>query len=247
MVMVMACAAVLFSVVSAAVVDTVKPSQAAKATDLAAAAEDVTKSLEEAVADDDAFKKSQEDVEHKGYVIALLANAVSESEGDAKWKGRALAVRDAGVNLAKAKSVSDAQKALKEIQGLFGGGEAGDRKPMNYLDIATLEHVMKEVNDRDKLLNRNLKGTQFARNKENIVRDANVWALLAAIARADTKTAEQMKKPQADYDKHCDEFFKQAKNLAAAAGKGDQAKSTEARKAAKAACTNCHTDFRISE
>jgi hypothetical protein len=239
--------ALLISAVSAAVIDPAKTSAAAKAADLASAAEDLLKTLETMVSDSTAYKQNEDDVVHRGYVIALIANAVAESEGDAKWKGGSLAVRDAALTLAKAKNHADASKAYKEVQALIGGGKGSEGKPMKYLDIASLEHVMKEVNERDKQLNRNLKGTAFARNKETVFRDANVWALLAAIARADTKTAEQMKKPQADYDKHCDDFFMGAKNLAAAAAKGDQAKAVEARKSAKAACTNCHSDFRITD
>jgi cytochrome c556 len=244
---VIAGAAVLASVVAAAVGDAAKPSAAAKAAELAVAAEDLAKSLEPTVTNATSFKSGADEVEHKGYVIALIANAVAESEGDAKWKANALTVRDAALTLAKAKSQPNADKAYKELQGLLGGGKGGEGKPMKYLDVATLEHVMKEVNERDKALNKNIKGTAFARNKDRVAQDASVWALLAAIARADTKTAEKMKKPQADFEKHADAFFAGAKSLAAAAAKGDQAGATEARKTTRATCTACHTDFRITE
>ena len=246
-VVVVAAAALTVSVVAAVVADPAKPSAAARAADLAEAAEHLAGSLEATVSNATSFKSGADDVEHKGYIIALLAQAVSESEGDAKWKGNALAVRDAAMSLAKAKSQPNADKTYKALKGLFGGGSGGEGKPMKYFDIATLEHVMKEVNERDKALNKNLKSTAFARNKENIARDANVWAVLAAVARADTKTSEKMKKPQADFEKQADAFFAGAKSLAAAAAKGDQAGATDARKAVKAACTACHTDFRITE
>lgn len=244
---VMAGAALLVSVVAAAVGDAAKPSDAAKASELAAAAEDLAKTLETTVSSAGSFKSGSDEVEHKGYVIALLANAVAESEGDAKWKANALAVRDAALTLAKAKSQPNADKSYKELQGLFGGGKGGEGKPMKYLDVATLEHVMKEVNERDKAISKNIKGTAFARTKDRVAQDASVWALLAAIARADSKTSEKMKKPQAEFEKHADAFFAGAKSLAAAAAKGDQAGASEARKATKAACAACHTDFRITE
>ncbi len=244
---VMVGAALLVPVVAATVIDAAKPAAAAKAADLAVAAEELAKSLEPTVTNAGSFKSGADEVEHKGYIIALLANAVAESEGDAPWKANALAVRDAALTLAKAKSQPNADKAYKELQALFGGGKGGEGKPMKYLDVASLEHVMKEVNERDKQLNRNIKGTAFARSKAKVAQDANVWALLAAVARADTTTSEKMKKPQADFEKHSDAFFAGAKSLAAAAAKGDQAAATEARKTTKAACTNCHSDFRITE
>src|SRR5438552_2084720 len=100
---VMIVAALMVSVL-AATVDTPKPSNAASAAELAAAAEDLVKALEPTVSNATSFKQGADEVEHKGYVIALIANAVAEAEGDAKWKANASAVRDAAMNLAKAKS-----------------------------------------------------------------------------------------------------------------------------------------------
>jgi cytochrome c556 len=244
---VMVGAGLVVPVVVASVIEAAKPAAAAKAAELAAAAEELAKSLEPTVTNATSYKSGSDEVEHKGYIIALIANAVAESEGDATWKANALSVRDAALSLAKAKSQPNAEKAYKELQGLFGGGKGGEGKPMKYLDVASLEHVMKEVNERDKQLNRNIKGTAFARNKAKIAQDAQVWALLAAVAREDKSTSEKMKKPQADFEKHSDAFFAGAKSLAAAAAKGDQPAATEARKTTKAACTNCHSDFRITE
>jgi len=236
--------ALVVSVVAAAVSEPAKTSAAAKAADLAAAAEDLVKSLETTVSNATSFKQGEEEVERKGYVIALLANGVSESEGDAKWKARALAVRDAALGLAKSKGQPAADKALKDIKALFGGGDAGKGEAKKYLDVSELKYVMKEVNERNKPMTKNLRGTNFARSKESIARDAQVWALLAAVARADTKSAQQAKKPQADFERYSDEFFTGAKSLAAAAGKGDQNAASDALKAIRKACADCHAVFR---
>jgi cytochrome c556 len=242
--MVVAGTALLVTVVAGAVADSAKPAAAAKAADIAAAAEDLVKSLETTVADATAFKQGEEDVARKGAIIAILANAVSEAEGDAKWKGSALAVRDAAMTLAKAKGQPAADKALKEIKALLDGGKGGEGKAMKYLDITSLETVMKEVNERKKTMTKNLRGTNFTKNKEAIARDATVWAVLAGVARADTHAAEHAKKPQADFEKLADDFFTHAKSLAAAAAKGDQSASTEANKAVSKACTDCHAGYR---
>jgi Cytochrome C' len=240
--LVIATTALVVTGVAATIVDTAKPSGAAAAPDIAAAAEDVVKSID--VSDAAAFKKAADDLPRKGAVIALLATAVSESNGDVKWKPSALAVRDAAMNLAKAKGQPAADKALKEIKSLLDSDKPVDGQPMKYLDITTLEIVMKEVNERNKSMTKNLKGTNFAKNKEAIARDATVWAVLAGVARTDTKSAEKAKKPQADFEKFADEFFTQAKNLAEAAAKGDQATGTSVSKLVKKACADCHAVYR---
>jgi cytochrome c556 len=239
-----ATAALLVSAVAATVADTAKPAAAGNAADIAAAAEDLLKTLESTVSNATSFKQGEDDVARKGAVIALLANAVSEAEGDVKWKASALAVRDAAMELAKAKSQPAADKAFKEIKSLLGGGKSSEGKPMKYLEIATLETVMKEVNERNKTMTKNLRGTNFKKNKDAITRDATVWAVLAGIARSDTTSAETAKKPQADFEKLCDEFFTQAKRLVAAAAKDDQPAGTEAGKAVRKACADCHAVFR---
>jgi cytochrome c556 len=225
--------------------DPPKPSSAASAAELAAAAEAIVESLEPTVANADSFKGGAEEVEHKGYVIALLANAVSEAEGDAKWKANALSVRDAAVALAKAKAQGAAQSKVKEIKGMFGGGSAGEAKSMKYLDITSLQHVMKEVNDRNRALTKNIKtATKFKSSQDTVTRDAQMLAFLGAIARADTKAAQQAKKPQADYEKFADALVTNSKTLTEASKKGDANAVGDAFKAVRKACADCHADFR---
>jgi hypothetical protein len=239
---VIATTALLVSGFAATIPDTAKPNGAATAPEIAAAAEDLVKSID--VGDIAAFKKAADDLPRKGGVIALLASAVSEANGDVKWKAGALAVRDAAMDLAKAKAQPAADKALKEIKSLLDSDKAVEGKPMKYLDITTLETVMKEVQERDKSVTKNMKSTNFAKNKEVIARDATVWAVLAGVARTDTKSAEKAKKPQAEFEKFADDFFTQSKGLAAAAAKGDQTAANEVRKSVKKACADCHAAYR---
>jgi hypothetical protein len=239
-----ATAALVVTGVAAPLADTAKPGAAAKASDIAAAAEDLVKSLASTVSDAKAFEQGQEEVARKGAIIAVLANAVSEAEGEAKWKASALAVRDAAMNLAKAKGQAAADKAFNEVKKLLESDKPVEGKPMTYFEIASLEIVMKEVNERNKTMTKNLRGTNFTKNKEAIVRDATVWAVLAGIARSDTTSAESAKKPQAEFEKFADAFFTHSRALAAAAAKGDQAAGTEAGKGARKACADCHAVFR---
>jgi cytochrome c556 len=224
--------------------DAPMPSGAASAADLAAAAEEIVKGLEPTVASATSFKQDQEGVEHSAYVLALIANSIPEAEGDAKWKTGALAVRDAALELAKAKAQTAAAKAVKDIKSLTeGAGKAsGDSKPMKPLEVCSLTHVMKEVNNRNRPMRKNLRA--LARNQETVRRDAQVWAVLAAAARTDTKSAQTAKKPQEPFVKYSDEFFTYAKSLADAAKKGDQNAANEALKSVSAACANCHKDYR---
>ena len=224
--------------------DPPNPSGAAGAAELATAAEAIVESLETTVANPQSFKGGQEELERKAYVIALIANALPEAEGDANWKANALAVRDAALALAKIKVQGPAQNKLKEIKGLLGGGTAGDAKPMKYLEVASLQNVMKEVNDRNRTLMKNMKATNFKRAQKEVTRDAQLLALLGAIARADTKSAQQAKKPQADFEKFADALFTNSKSLADAAKKGDATAANDAYKAVKKACADCHADFR---
>ncbi len=220
-----------------AAADAPKAGSAASAAELAAAAEEVIKAFDAKLGDEDAARK--------GSILALLANAVAEAEGEAKWKSNALAVRDAAIALSKgAKSQATVDKQVREIKGLIQGGKGAEGKPMKYLEIASLEHVMKEVNDISRPMTKNLRGTLFAKNKDQVARDAQVWAVLAAVACTDTKSAVTAKKPQADFEKYADEFFNSAKGLAAAAKKGDQSAASEAHKAVRKACADCHAVYR---
>jgi len=217
--------------------DAPKAGSAGSASDLAAAAEDIVKNIDSKAADDE--------IARKGYTLALVANAVAEADGEAKWKAAALGVRDTAITLAKgAKSQATVDKALKEITAAIETGKGAEGKPMKYLEIAPLEQVMKEVNDRNRPMTKNLRGTQFARSKEQVTRDAHVWAVLASAARTDTKSAELAKKPQDDFDKYANEFFNSSRSLAAAAKKGDQNAASEALKSARKACADCHSVYR---
>ncbi len=232
--------------VASALADPVKPSQVASAGDLVAVVEDVVKSLEPTVASPQSFDKNKEEVEHKGYVIALIANAVSEAQGEAQWKGNAAAVRDKGIELAKAKSQANAAKAVQGIKDSMSaakpsGGSSGAKK---YLDIAPLEQVMKEVNERNRAVTKNMRGTGFSRNKEAIARDAEMFALLGSIAREDKQAAEKAKKPQAEYEKYADELVAGSQQLAQAAKKADANGAKEAFNSVKKACSQCHAVFR---
>jgi hypothetical protein len=225
--------------------DAPKPSAAATAAELAAAAEEIVKSLEPTVASPQAFKQGEEEVEHKAYVIALVANAVADAEGEARWKSAAVAVRDAALDLAKTKNQANAAKTVKAIQDLMnGGGAAASGKPMPFLQVASLTHVMKEVNERNRALTKNTRSTQFARKKDDVARDAQMLALLGAIARADTKSAEDAKKPQADFEKFADDLVHHSKTLASAAKKADASAVSESYKAVKKACADCHLIYR---
>ena len=237
-------AGMVVAVAAMPMADAPSPSSAASAAELATAAEAIVESFETTVASSQSFKNGQEELEHRAYVTAIIANAVPEAEGDAKWKANALAVRDAALALAKIKSQNPAQTKVKEIKGLLGGGTVGDTKPMKYLEITSLQHVMKEVNDRNRALTKNVRSNNFKRAQKEVTRDAQMLALLGAIARADTKSAQQAKKPQADFEKFADALVTHSKSLAEAAKKGDAGAATDAYKAVRQACADCHADFR---
>jgi cytochrome c556 len=239
-----AAAVVAISGMMLPVADAPTPSAAASAADLAAAAEEIVKGLEPTVASATSFKQDQEGVEHNAYVLALIANSIPDAEGDAKWKASALAVRDAALELAKAKAQTAAAKAVKDIKSLTEGAgkAAGAGKAMKPLEVCSLTHVMKEVNNRNRPMRKNLRA--LARNQDTVRRDAQVWAVLAAAARNDTKSAQTAKKSQEPFEKLSDEFFTHSKSLADAAKKGDQNAANEALKAVSAACANCHKDYR---
>src|SRR5207244_2587582 len=148
--------------------------------------------------------------------------------------------------LAKAKSYSNASKSFKDIKDAMAGEKPSDGTPgeKKYLEIAPLQQVMKEVNDRNRSMARNMRGTNFSRSKEAIARDAEMFALLGAIARQDTHAAEKAKKPQADFEKFADGLVTSAKSLADAAKKADANGAKEAYNKVKAACSDCHKEFR---
>jgi cytochrome c556 len=225
--------------------DLPKLAEVVAASDLAGAANDLLTSIEPKVADTTALKEAGDEVEHKAYVLALIANGIGRAQGDAAWKKNAGQVREVALKLAKTKSAPEASKLVAEMRSLMAGGGSGaadSEKP--WADVSPLKHVMKEVQELRRPISKNTRGAGLKSKKDVVARDAALWAFLGYVARHDTGAAKQAKKSQADYEKFADEFIAGSRALSEAARKGDADAVKKAVSRASKACTDCHEVFR---
>ncbi len=218
--------------------------------DLVAEADAKIKSLEEGLASDKTY------LEVKGTklptdagVLAVLAQAVAESEEKAAWQATAADVREAAKAVASAKSYDDAKKGLEGIKAAIGGTAAGAKPEAEWNKLCGLGKVMKEINGRAGKLRRATRKkdateTEFA----DAARDASVMAILGLAAHDDTHEVKSGKAEDiAEWKKFSKEFQAQMTAASAAFKKKDMAAAGDAWKKGNAACTDCHAKFRPNE
>lgn len=224
--------------------DAAKISDVIAGNELANAAETIVKALEPKVSSATNLKQAADEVEQKAYVLALLANGVAANGEGVAWKASATQVRDAALKLAKSKVHTQASEQIDVIKTAMGGGTQKSGEAANWDQFVPLKYVMKEVQELRRPIAKNTRGTALSRTKDDVARDASLWAFYGFVARHDTQTAKRAKKPQADFEKWADEFVAGSRELAIAAKKGDAAAVKAAVNRANKACTDCHEVFR---
>jgi len=216
--------------------------------DVVAEADAKIKALDEALESDKSYLENKgTTIPKEAGILAVLAQAVVESEEKAAWQASAADVRDAAIALSNAKSYDEAKKGLAGVKEAVGGKAGNAKKEAEWNKLCGLGKVMKEVNARNgKLRRATKKKTMTDEEAAEAARDASVLAILALAAHDDT---HEVKKPDEvkEWQKFSKEFQAQMTATAAAFKKKDVTGAADTWKKGNAACTDCHAKFRKTE
>lgn len=218
-------------------------SDAINITDVAAEAESLIESNAQKLGSPDDYGKGKKLVARQAAAAAILAQAVALGKAEVAWKDRALEIRDAAMELAKASSYEEAQKAQAQIKTLLEGESQKMAQPLPWREIASLETIMKSVTKRNSLVRRPIRKTRFEKGKEAGARSAAVLAVLFSAARDDTHEVEN-KDDIPEWQQYSDEARDGMIELARIFKEG---KYLDARKqflAVTKTCKKCHAKFR---
>jgi hypothetical protein len=227
-----------------------KIASVAPITDVVAEAEAKIKGLEEALATENSYRENKgTSIPTAAGVLAVLAQAVVESEEKAAWQPAAADLRDAARAVAAAKSYDEAKTGLLAIKDAHGGKTSGAKPEAEWNKLSGLKQVMKEINSRAGKLRRATKKKEPTEAEfAEAARDASVMAVLGLAAHDDTHEVKSGKAEDiADWKKFSKEFQIQLSAASAAFKKKDMAAGGDAWKKGNAACTECHNKFRPSE
>lgn len=212
--------------------------------DVAAEAEAMIADLGERVASQDEFNKSKKLVPQQAKILGVLAQAVALGDEEVAWKGRALEIRDAAMQLASAADYPAAQEAGKQIAQLLNGESQKMAKPIPWHDITELEDVMKEVTKRNTLARRPiLRKPRFEQGKEEGARTAEVLAVLLTVARDDTHEVEK-KEDLPEWQKFAEQARSDVLELARIFKEGEQPEARTQFITLSKSCKQCHDKFR---
>ncbi|MCY2963726.1 MAG: cytochrome c [Planctomycetota bacterium] len=226
----------------------VKIKEVAAGADLVIEANAKIKSLEESLADASKYQEAKaSSLGRDAGVLAVLAQAVIESEDKPEWKASAADVRDGAIAIWNSKSFEDAKKGLDAVKAAAGGTAAGAKPEAEWNKLTKLGALMKEVNARNGKLRRNVR--KLPEKDDELAataRDASVLAILALVTHEDTHEVK------ADADKplwqsQSKDFQKEMTAAAAAFKAKDAAGAKKAFDAANKACNDCHKKFRDKE
>ncbi len=225
-----------------------KIASVAPITDIVAEADAKIKALDEALKDNEAYLQAKgTTIPTAAGVLAILSQAVVESDEKAAWQPSAADVRDAAIAVANSKSYDEAKKGLADVKEAVGGKTGSAKKEADWNKLCGLSKVMKEVNTRNGKLRRATKKKEATdADFTEAARDASVLAVLALAAHDDThevKKSEEVK----EWQKFAKEFQVQMTATAAAFKKKDMAGAGDAWKKGNTACNDCHGKFRKEE
>jgi hypothetical protein len=214
----------------------------APAADLVAEADEKVKLLEEALSTDEKYQAAKGSaLPMDAGVLAVLAQAIAESEEKGSWKASAADLRDGAVAIAQSKSYDDAKKGLEAVKAAHGG-KAGSAKPeAEWNKLCRLGSLMKEINKRNGKLRRATRS--LPADPAEAARDASVLAVLALAVHADTHEVKDASGIP-EWQKLSKEFSSELTAASAALKKKDKDAASAAFKKGNAACTACHDKWR---
>ena len=213
--------------------------------DLLAEAEAKIKSLEEELADNEKYNQTKKTkIPVEAGVLAILAQAIVESDETAAWKPAAADVRDGAIAIATAKSYDEAAKGLAAVKQAHGGTVGGAKPDHEWNKLCGLGGIMKEMSKRNGKIKKAAKlkaldDTQAAEAS----RDASVMAVLALALHDDIHEVKK-KEEVPEWQKFSKEFQTHMTAASAAFKTKDMAAATDAVKKGNTACSVCHDKFK---
>lgn len=231
----------------------VKIATVAPVGDLAGQIEASIKLLDEYLATNETYTQSKKKVRIEATVVAVLSQAVVESDDKASvaWNAAAADLRDAARSIGDSKTYDAAKKGLEAVKAAHGGTAAGAKPEHEWNKLAGLGAVMDAINSRSGKIRNG------SRKKADTVTDAeladgsgaaSVLAVLALAVHDDTHEVKSKKKEDIDqWQKFAKEFQTQLTATSAAFKKKDMAGAADGWKKGNAACNECHAKFREKE
>jgi hypothetical protein len=218
--------------------------------DIAAQADARIKALEEALKDNEEYNKAKgKTIPTEAGVLAVLAQAVAESEEKAAWQATAADVREAAMALGKAKTFDDAKKELAAVKDAIGGKSSGAKVEYDWAKLCKLGTVMDQISKRNNKFRRNTKKKDPTDVElAEWTGDATVAAVLALAAHEDTHEVKSKKAEDIElWKKFAKEYQTQMTATAAALKKKDMAAAADSWKKSSTACNDCHSKFKEGE
>jgi len=227
-----------------------KISSVAPIADIAAQADARVKILEESLKSDEEFNKAKgKTIPSEAGVLAVLAQAIAESDEKAGWQATAPDVRDAALALNKAKTYDDAKKEFAAVKDAIGGKSSGAKVEYDWAKLIKLGTAMDQISKRNGKFRRNTKKTNASEAEINeMIGDATVAAVLALSTHEDTHEVKSKKAEDIDlWKKFAKEYQTHISATAAALKNKDLTAAADAWKKSSQACNDCHAKFKEGE
>ena len=226
----------------------VKVGTVAPVADLVTEAEARVKILDEALSSNENYTQGKaKTIPAEAGVLAILAQAIAESEDASKLKASAPDLRDAAIAIATSKTYDDAKKGLAGVKDAIGGKAGGAKPEHEWNKLCKLGAVMDQVSKRNNAMRRETRKKDLpAAAAEELSRAASVMAVLGLVIHDDTHEVKK-KEETPEWQKFSKEFQTQMTATAAALKKQDMTAAADAWKKANAACNDCHGKFRENE
>ncbi len=218
--------------------------------DLTAQADARIKALEEALKDNEEYNKAKgKTIPSEAGVLAVLAQAIAESEEKAAWQATAPDVREAALALGKAKTFDDAKKQFAAVKEAIGGKSSGAKVDYDWGQLCKLGTVMDQISKRNNKFRRNTKKKDPTDVElAEWTGDATLSAVLALAAHDDTHEVKSKKAEDIEqWKKFAKDYQVQMTATAAALKKKDLTAAADSWKKSTASCTDCHAKFKEGE
>lgn len=156
----------------------------APVSDLNAEAEALIATVGKTLESEEAYKKDAKVWKQGASLLAVVSQAIVEHPEASSLKSAAPSIRQGAIQVARSKTLAEAQAGHKMISEAVAGRLAADAKPeADWGKLTKMHPSMEEMNSRAAAVRRSLKRL---RKPEEEARDATALALLAVATYADT-------------------------------------------------------------
>lgn len=188
-----------------------------------------------------AFEQNGAQVRQAASVLAVLAQALADTDQSSGLKPAAPTLREAARKIAGTKDFKEAKAAFEQAKAA-ASGKAESAAPADYDwgKLAKMHPLMEELNGRSAKLRRELRRL---RNPDEARRGAMTMALIAVATQADTHEVKQ-EQDLPEWRKHAQDLQQSMTELAAAIKAKDTAKANTVFVAGMETCKSCHEKFK---